>query len=327
MACIGGPSALAAGLLYQLNHPDHSVIHCVTNRLDSNHDGSASYYHQRDAAPVYLNRVNRGPYCVYIDLYKRAIGGKRLAELAEKDRHHVKISLNYANIKLRHIFTIFIPNVYHMALDLWLLPDKKKAKMAHVIQHACRAIPIVESISERTGHPVDSMLIHGKNKACYIGFPHIDGKDGPCPKDQFNFVNKFAKIPFEEISREGFGPEVNQVLNFPGDGLVSPTVIESMKRQLVECRTTHGTRRESGEVTRENVQITKLIVAKDFTKEAAVRVTQLEWMDLKVCNRMFVNSNCLILQVDVGLSRVYMPTSKITHNCEKQAAQRPALYG
>ena len=317
MACIGGPSALAAGLLYQLNHPDHSVIHCVTNRLDSNHDGSASYYHQRDAAPVYLNKVNRGPYCVYIDLYKRAIGGKRLAELAEKDRHHVKISLNYANIKLRHIFTIFIPNVYHMALDLWLLPDKKKAKMARVIQHACRAIPIVESISERTGHPVDSMLIHGKTRLVTLVSLTLMVRTDRAPKSN---LTSFAEIPFEEVSREGFGLEVNQVLNFPGDGLVSPTVIESMKQQLVECRTTHGTRQALGEITRENVQITKLIVAKDFTKEAAVRVTQLEWIDLKVCYRMFVNSYRSILQVNVGLSRVYMPTSKLTHTCERQTA-------
>jgi hypothetical protein len=40
VACIGGPSSLSAGLLYQLEHPEHSVVHCVTNRMDSNHGGS-----------------------------------------------------------------------------------------------------------------------------------------------------------------------------------------------------------------------------------------------------------------------------------------------
>jgi hypothetical protein len=67
---IGGPSTYAAMLLFKLRHPEKKALHIVTDRFDSNHDGSAYYYHERDAMPVYVNRVNRGPYCVYVDLKK-----------------------------------------------------------------------------------------------------------------------------------------------------------------------------------------------------------------------------------------------------------------
>ena len=79
---VGGPSALAASILYKIRHPQKQVVYAVTNRYDSNHDGSAYYYHERDALPVYSNELNGGPYCVYIDLKKRIMGGKKLLETA-----------------------------------------------------------------------------------------------------------------------------------------------------------------------------------------------------------------------------------------------------
>ena len=80
---IGGPSTMTGCLLYQLRYPEHKVRHAFADRFDSNYDGSAYYYHQRDAAPVYINRVNRGPYCVYIDLRKRLMKPTTLAYQAE----------------------------------------------------------------------------------------------------------------------------------------------------------------------------------------------------------------------------------------------------
>ena len=85
----------------------------------------------------------------------------------------MKISLNWTNLKMRYLWTIFVPNVWHMVNDLWL-KERKTSKIAHVIEHACRTVPIVRAISEKINIPVETMLIHGKNKANYeIGRAHV----------------------------------------------------------------------------------------------------------------------------------------------------------
>jgi hypothetical protein len=280
------------------------------------------------AAPVYVNRVNRGLYCVFIDLYKRLISGKRLADSAMNDRHHVNISLNWANIKLRHVFTIFIPNTYHMITDLWLRRDKKKAKIAHVLQHACRTIPIVDSVSRRTGDPVNSMLIHGKSKACHVGFRSANEKKRKDPKEHFKWLNLFAEIPFEEISKDGFGAEVTQVLNFPRDGLIAPMIIETLKRQLIDCQRKKGETPTVQDVTRENVQITKLLVTKG-NESGRVRVSQIEWRHLqtKELHRMSIDRAFLSLGPSATFT-VQPPALTFTQHltdCLKQVHRSPDI--
>jgi hypothetical protein len=272
---IGGPSTLTACLLYQLRYPNHRVQHFYASRWDSNYDGSAYYYHQRDAAPVYVNRVNRGPYCIYIDLYKRLISMEALANQAETDRHHVKISLNWTNLKMRYIFTIFIPNFWHMLNDIWI-KTKRKTKIAHVIEHACRSVPIVHAISKHTGAPVETMLIHGNKKANYVGLTGSTKN----PKEHFAWLNQYAYIPFHEISCEGFGAEVNQVLNFPNDGLIAPMIIENLQKYIADqLKRSHLIQSEN--TSRAGAQLTKLFVepvVNNCTKD--VRVTSVEWKDM-----------------------------------------------
>lgn len=271
---IGGPSTMTAGLLYQLRYPNHRIRHVFADRFDSNYDGSAYYYHQRDAAPVYINRVNRGPYCVYIDLYKRLIDPRKLAHQAETNRHHVKISLNWSNIKPRYVFTIFIPNVWHMVTDLWI-KNKKKSKIAHVIQHACRSVPIVHAVSASTGLPVETMLIHNEKKANYVGFSGANTD----PKTHFKWLNKFAHIPFQEISCEGFGSEVVQVLNFPNDGLVAPMIIETLKKQLTENSKLAEPELQTS-ISTGGFQLKKLFVKPISSNiRSRLRVVRIEWMN------------------------------------------------
>ncbi|CAF0729199.1 unnamed protein product [Adineta steineri] len=283
---VGGPSTLTACLLYKLRYPDHCIEHIFADRFDSNHDGSAFYYHERDAAPVYINRVNRGPYCIYITLYKSLISPKKLIDQAENNRQHVKISLNLSNIKLRHLFTIFIPNFWHMTTDLWI-KNKKTSKIAHVIQHACRSVPIVHEISKHTGASVDKMLIHGKNKANYVGFAGSNTD----PKTHFTWLNKFAYIPFHEISREGFGNEVTQVLNFPNDGLVAPMIIENLKK-LIADSVQQFQPNKIHEVSQSCCQLKKLFVQPVVTdSQVRMRVTMIEYMNTitGINHRMPVN--------------------------------------
>ncbi|CAM4895626.1 unnamed protein product [Rotaria socialis] len=265
--------------------------HVFADRFDSNYDGSAYYYHQRDAAPMYINRVNRGPYCVYIDLHKRLASSIKLAHQAETDRHHVKISLNWENIKLRYIFTIFIPNFWHMATDLWI-KNKKKSKIAHVIQHACRSVPIEPAISASTGLPVETMLIHGENKANYVDFA---GSTTDL-KSHFTWLNKFADIPFEEISREGFGSEVVQVLNFPNDGLIAPMIIRTLQKQLTERAKLNEPELDKS-ISSDGFKLTKLLVRPISSgRSTHLRVVRVEWIDTvtghthsTVADRLFIS--------------------------------------
>jgi len=237
---IGGPSTYAAMLLFKLRHPEKKAIHIVTDRFDSNHDGSAYYYHERDAMPVYVNKVNRGPYCVYIDLRKRCMSPHRLLHLSISDRHHVKISLSWANINISKLFTIFLPNVYHMLLDLYLLP-KSSSPLSNIVRHASSTRQIIStissSLSSSSSSPLPSaaaslsaataatvatvasasasasfssssslsvkqlLLLHRAEGACYVG---LAGEGGNNPETHFKWLNQFAHIPFLRITPKGY---------------------------------------------------------------------------------------------------------------------------
>ena len=164
--------------------------------------------------------------------------------------------------------------------------------MAHVIQHACRAVPIVHAISAYTGLSPDAMLIHGDKKANYVGFAGstVD------PKMHFAWLNKFAHIPFEEISREGFGCEVVQVLNFPNDGLIAPTVIETLQKQLIERAKLLELTLDNG-ISSSGFQLKKLFVRPISPQSLTrLRVIRVELIDIitgtiqsMTANRLFIS--------------------------------------
>ena len=284
---VGGPSTLVASLLYQMRYPDKHIRHVFADRFDSNHDGSAYYYHQRHAVPVYASPVNRGHYYLYIDLYKRLTSKKRLAHLAETDRNHVKLSLSWSNIKLRYIFTIFLPNMWHMASDLWFVRDSKKSKMAQSMQHSFRTVPIVDKISKQTGLPVESMLLRGKNKSNYVAFAGEDAKG------HFTWMNTFGTFPFHEIPCDGFGNEVMEVLDFPHDGLIAPMVIENLRQTLAE-RTNCL---DVNDVSRHSFQLTKLYVKRDPLDSKRIRVSSVEWIDTTTSTRSRTTVNHLFVSL------------------------------
>lgn len=202
---VGGPSTLVAALLCKMASPASHVMHAVTSRQDSNHDGSAYYYHQRDAVPVYVNKVNRGPYCLYIDLKKRLLGPKWIASECEHNRNHVKISLNWANIKLRYLVTIFIPNFYHMVMDLYIR-SPKKSQMRHAVEHSCLTDKVVGHLQAALQVPKETFTIHGPERACYVGFQSSSG-----PRQHFTWLNKYVELPFSEVDTRHYGPQVQQV--------------------------------------------------------------------------------------------------------------------
>jgi hypothetical protein len=125
---------------------------------------------------------------------------KRLLEIAIKDRHHVKISLSWRNITLSKLFTIFLPNVYHMLKDLYLL-EKKTSPLANLVRHASSTRKIVDKISSSLAIPRELLLLHRKEGACYVGLA-----EGHNPETHFAWLNKFVDIPFHSIPPKGYKP-------------------------------------------------------------------------------------------------------------------------
>ena len=286
---VGGPSTVVAALLYQMRYPHERILHAFADRFDSNHDGSASHFHQRHSVPLYVFPDNRGHYYLYIDLYKRLIGNQRLAHRAETDRNHVKLTLAWSNIKVRHLFTIFLPNLWHMLTDLWLIRDKKKTKMAQSMQHSFRTTPIVEAIHRCTGLPIESMILRGKHKANAINFSDED------ERYYYTWLNQYGRFPFNEISRHSFGDGVQQVFDFPEDGMLAPMVIDNLKKALVKT-------------SRCGFQLKELYVKVDPLDQQQVRISSLEWMDVNTLKQHRVTVNRLFLSLGPsGTVRIIPP--------------------
>jgi len=261
---VGGPAALAGAVLQKLRYPNSQVVYGVTHRHDSNHDGSAYYFHERDAFPVYINKVNRGPYCIYADLRKRLIPKKQLLDESINNRHHVKISLNWFNIRPSMLFGIFVPNFYHMMNDIYI-KDPKKTLMRHTVEHAKKTHDIVSAVSAKTGVSKEAFLIQGQEKACYVGFEGASST----PDAHFTWLNKYTEIPFYKIDHtKAFGKDVSEVVTFPRDGLMSPWIIDNLKCLLSK---------QSNGIVRENLQVVKLLVKK--TENNGVKVTKVIWKD------------------------------------------------
>lgn len=277
---VGGPSTLVAALLCQIASPNASVTHAVTSRHDSNHDGSAYYYHQRDAVPVYVNRVNRGPYCVYIDLKKRLFGPKWVADECEQNRNHVKISLNWENLRLRYIFTIFIPNFYHMVMDLYIR-DPKKSQMRHAVEHSCLTDKVVGYLQKELGTPKETFTIHGKERACYVGF-----ESSVAPLKHFTWLNKYVELPFSEVDTSQYGPLVKQVLAFPRDGLINPAVFENL----------HALLAAKGGQSKQGFRLLRILVRPDAQNPARLQASKVVWQQgddpterVATCNNLLVS--------------------------------------
>lgn len=221
--CVGGPSTYAAALLHKAQYPSDSILHVVGSRFDSNADGSAYYYHERDAFPLYINKVNTGWYCVYADLMKRFRSSESLRDMCVEDRHHVKIAINWGDL-LKYpwmVFSIFIPNTYHAFMDL-IVRDPKDSLMQQACLHSQRVPRIVETVCEKLGLPSRAFLVRDPDRAVYID---VEGEKRA--GEHFDWLNKYADIPYHSLDPSQFGSLVTQALAFDRDGALSPWMFEN----------------------------------------------------------------------------------------------------
>ena len=90
------------------------------------------------------------------------------------------------------------------------------------MEHSFRPVSVIEAISKQTGFPIQSMILHGKNKANYINFKNYD------ERERFVWLNEYGTFPFKEYSCGGFGSEVKGAIDFPKDGIILPMVIDNL---------------------------------------------------------------------------------------------------
>jgi hypothetical protein len=226
LLAVGGPSAYSAALLHKAQYPEESIQHVVGHRFDSNADGSAYYYHERDAFPLYVNKVNTGWYCVYADLNKRLRSSESLRDLCVEDRHHVKIAIKWSNLLKNPwmVFSIFVPNTYHAFMDL-IVRKPKESLMAQACLHSQRVPIIVERACKSLGLPSRAFLIRDPDRAVYID---VEGRKRA--GDHFDWLNKYADIPYHSIDSSVFGPSVTEALAFNRDGALNPWMFENFHR-------------------------------------------------------------------------------------------------
>ena len=102
---------------------DCKNLHVITDRRDSNFDGSAYYFHERDAMPLYVFKVNRGLYCIYTWFWKKWNHNK-LIDIINNDKYgtYVKINMNWQNIfkRPRILYSIFTLNFYLLIKNIYL---------------------------------------------------------------------------------------------------------------------------------------------------------------------------------------------------------------
>ena len=234
---VGGPSTYASALVHKAQYPDQSTLHIVGHRFDSNADGSAYYYHERDAFPAYVNRVNTGWYCVYIDLYKRLRSTKSLRNLCQEDRNHVKIGINWYNVLQKPwlLSSIFIPNTYHAMMDLIVRPPRDSL-MAQACLHSQRVPQILERVCETLRLPMHAFLRREPDRAVHI---EVDG----CKQEgnYFDWLNKYAYLPYHSLDPSTFGSLVTEVLAFDRDGAFNPWMFENFHRAFEMVGIEHRT--------------------------------------------------------------------------------------
>eukprot|EP01084_Bolivina_argentea_P037417 69201_1 len=213
LVSIGGPSAFLSNHIYRMNNYNynHNSAHFYVSRHDSNFDGSAYYFHERDAFPVYINKVNRGPFCVFIDLFKRLrclISKKQFIKYCEENAGFVKININWQNILQSPsiIYTIFLKNFVLMMKNVYF----NGTDLNNCLLHAQQTPNVVHKFAKYYKIPFQDLLILHENKGsnncmkedineCKAIYVNID-KNYQGSK-HFSWLNKkFGNIPFKILN-------------------------------------------------------------------------------------------------------------------------------
>jgi len=247
---VGGPAALFSATIQAKSGEDVSdIVYCHDgNRGASNWKGSASYFHVRDAIPVYYWPDNHGAYTLYATMkhwIQRVCGYTGYYKEVAGDANWNKLRLNITGLMKEPLtFLLFAKNQIRALKDVGLhiegtnLSASEKTTAYVTTNHAFLSHEILEKIS-----PPRPMIVQNSEdkKALHL---HVGGIDG---LKEANGVFKrlisvcgdsveHKKLTETELAERGYDTNfVKQALEFPNDGYIPPYVdgmLETMVRDV-----------------------------------------------------------------------------------------------
>jgi len=277
---IGGPAALFAAAIQSRSGEDSSnVLYGHEGRAGlSNWKGSASYYHIRDAIPVYYWPDNHGAYVLYATV-KHALQKTFLPDYYKKqvdtDPNWNKLRFNLKPVLADPVgyAGLFMKNQLCALKDVGLhvegtnLAKPVDTTAYTTTEHAFLTHEITEHI--KTPRP---MIMQNADEAKAL---HMHFKDDGFVETNKVFKRlasvagdkvKHRKLTDEEMIERGYDPKfVRQALEFPNDGYIPPYV-DGMLEEMV---------REGGGDTIGNMKLSRILVSP--SENGDVKVTQVVW--------------------------------------------------
>jgi len=263
---VGGPAALFSAAIQAKSGEECSdILYCHDgNRGASNWKGSASYFHVRDAIPVYYWPDNHGAYTIYATVkhwLQRSFQYANYCKEVAEDPNWNKLRLNIGGLlREPRTFWLFAKNQMKAMKDVGLhiegtnlaAPENTTAYVT--THHAFNTHKIVEKLN-----PPKPIIMKSRNdmKALHL---HLGGASGLKEANGvFKRLNnvcgdvvKNNKLTAEEINFHGYDSKfVKQALEFPQDGYIPPYV-DNMLEEMIH--------KEGGKVEG-NLKLKKILVA------------------------------------------------------------------
>jgi len=278
---IGGPAAAMAAVIQSSGRESGRVQYInYGDKGASNWKGSASYYHIRDAIPVYYWPDNHGAYTLYATvkhfLESHCSPERYLKEVCSNPNWN-KLRLSIVDvIREPSVLSLFAKNQYYAMGDVGLHMAWTRLKPAHLTtahtttNHAHISKEVVKKLNLPKPAIMESrpeakaVHVHVGDDATLVEtnnvFEHLKEVAGDLVEN--------VKLTEEEIEARGYDSSfVKQVLEFPRDGYIPPYVDGMIEDMIVRRGGSHLT----------SAKLTKIYVAP--TNDDDCRVTRIVLRD------------------------------------------------
>jgi len=306
---IGGPAALTgAALQARSGHNPQNVLYGHDGRRGaSNWKGSASYFHIRDAVPVYYWPDNHGAYTLYATakhFVQRNLNTDKYLQEVSTDPSWNKLRLNWsAFLKEPSIAWLFAKNQYYALQDVGLhkpgtqLRGIEEQTAAATMNHAYLTKEIFSEI--RSPKP---LLLESEDSRCAL-YTFMGGEKDV--EETQSVVNSLTEIggeklldhqylSKEEIADRGYNPDVvKRAAVFPKDGNFPPYLDGQMESLITE---------EGGQVW-DNMVLEKILVSPTEDGSDA-KVTRVAWKNTVTGEIQTIGVNSLYLSLGPSMKKL-----------------------
>lgn len=277
---IGGPATLMGAAIQAQGGDGGRVLYAHDGRRGaSNWKGSASYFHVRDAIPVYYWPDNHGAYTLFVSLrhwMQRTLFPSMYSREVDTNANWNKLRIDYKSLLQQpSLLPLFVENQCHALRDVGVHVGGYRASpeksTAHVTtDHAYLTHEILSHL--QLPKPI-LMKSNDRSRALHL---HLGSNDGLRAANRvFATLDEVAghrvhhrRLSDDELRARGYDPSfVRQALEFTQDGYFPPDVDGTLEDAV----------RLGGGRTLHTMQLEKILVAP--TGQDDYRVTRIQWRD------------------------------------------------